>query len=50
MQSAMGGAPERERIVQEERARRSVQDAHDEDHHYWTVACERIARTMLKYL
>ena len=34
--------------MQEERARRNVEDA-DEDDHYWTEACEGIAKKMLMY-
>ena len=35
-------------VVQEERTRRSVQEADDEDYSIWTEACEGIARTMLE--
>ena len=38
----------RQRVAQEERARRNVQDADDEDDHDWTEACEGIAKKMLK--
>ena len=38
---------QRQRVAQEERARRSVQDVDDEDDHCWTQACEGIAK-MLK--
>ena len=37
-------------VEQEDRARRNVQDADDEDDHYCTEACEWIAKNMLKYL
>ena len=43
---------ERQRLkaVHEERARWDVPEVDDEVDHYWTAACEWIAKTMLKYL
>ena len=40
---------QRQRVAQEERARRNVQDADDGDDHHWTEACEGIAKKMFQY-
>ena len=37
-------------MAQEERARRNVEDADDEDDHFCTEACEGFAKKMFKYL
>ena len=40
---------QRQRVAQEERARRNVQNADDEGNLCWTEACEGIAKKMLQY-
>ena len=42
---------QRLKVAQQGRARRNVQEADDEVDHYWTAACEGIAKkNMLKYV
>ena len=43
------GEGQKQRVALEEKTRRNVQDADDEDDHCWTEACEGIAKRMSKY-